>query len=207
MVYTGCMMHRSMLLLIRMLIVCLITQLLMPIFASESIPATNNIPIQSTKPSSNISVSKPHTLAPGDILEIKIINNPALNTKQAITEGGSISIPQLGRLTVMNLSLPQLDVLLKKEISKHYKKPEFSVFLTPRPIYIVQTDLNKQTSVITEAKNIDEANAIMGTTTANLESGQIYNVNVGKTADFWQDDGLKWLTAIGLIVGVYTQLK
>ncbi len=191
----------------RTIIVCLMTQLCISMSASVSSPNTSNIEIQAIKPSGNNAVIKPHILAPGDILEIKIINNPALNTKQAITDGGSISIPQIGRLTVINLSLPELDALLKLEISKHYKKPEFSVFLTPRPIYIVQTDMNKQTSVVTEAKNIDEANAIMGTTTANFESGQIYNVKVGKTADFWQDDGLKWLTAIGLIVGVYTQLK
>jgi hypothetical protein len=191
----------------RALLLCFLLQFLIPLFAIDAMPVSGNVKVLSVSPTNNTTIAKPHILGPGDILEIKIINNPALDTKQAITDGGSISIPQLGRLTVINLGLPELDALLKKEISKYYKNPEFSVFLTPRPIYIVQKDLNKLTSVVKEAKNNDEANALMGTTTGNMQSGEIYNVTVGKTADFWQDDGLKWLTAAGLIVGIWTQIK
>ncbi|OGI06869.1 MAG: hypothetical protein A2Y40_00295 [Candidatus Margulisbacteria bacterium GWF2_35_9] len=192
----------------RVLIICLIVQVSIPLFSNTLIvTTTNNIKEQLSQTTPNIEIAHPSIIAPGDILEINLVNNPELNTKQSVTPGGSISIPKLGRITVINLSLPQLDELLKKEFSKYYKKPEFSVFIIPRSIYIVQTNLETRTSVVIEAKNVDEANALMGTTTANMNAGDSYHVNVGKAPDFWHDDSIKLLTAIGLIVGIMIQMR
>jgi hypothetical protein len=159
-----------------LLMACLVLQLFLPIFAEDYI------------------------LAPGDTLEIKVVSKPELNTKQTIAPDGSISIPQVGRITVNTQTLPQLDAILKKELSKYITRPQFSVFLTPRPIYVVQNDVGTLTSEVKEAKNIAEANAYMGVASSTMNYGDVVTVNIGIERDFWADNWIKVMSAIGVII-------
>lgn len=87
------------------------------------------------------SFASEYTLAPGDQLEVRIIGQKDLDSKQAIAPDGTLSLPMVGRVKVEGLNLKQLDQSLTKEYSKYVQKPQPVVYLTPRPIYVIQHDL------------------------------------------------------------------
>jgi len=162
--------------------------------------------LSSVEVTANPKLLDNNLLCPGDTLEIDIINNPELNTKQIITPEGSISIPQIGRIVVKDLTLTELDTFLLTELSKYYEKPIFSVFLTPRSIYVVQYDMSDQTSQVVEASNPSEATALMGGATNTLNYGDVVTVNIGRAPAFWEDNWYKLLTGVGIvIVGVWNK--
>lgn len=149
-----------------------------------------------------------YRLAPSDQLEIKIINQKNLDTKQAIAPDGSISLPLVCRVEVQGKTLDELDQLLKSEYAKYIQKPQIVVYLTARPIYIVQHDLKKNTWEVKEAKSIEEARALVGKNySGEIKYGDTIVVNVGNKPDFWEDNWYKVLTATAVAVGIYATLN
>src|SRR3989338_6788813 len=110
----------------------------------------------------HLSLADEYRISPNDTLEIKVINHKELDTKQSVVPDGTISLPLAGRENINGKSLSDLDKLLKSEFSKYISNPQVVVYLTPRPIYVVQHDLKTNTWDVKEAKSVDEARALAG---------------------------------------------
>ena len=156
----------------------------------------------------NLSFASDYMLAPGDQLEVRIIGQKDLDTKQDIAPDGTISLPLLGRISAQNKTLTAFDSYLSSEFAKYIKNPQVVVYLTPRPIYIVQHNLRNNTWDVKSAKSIDEAKAFAGPgILSNIEYGKVYTVAIGKAPDWWEDNWYKVLTATAVGVGIYHSLR
>ncbi|MBU0687729.1 MAG: polysaccharide biosynthesis/export family protein [Candidatus Margulisbacteria bacterium] len=157
---------------------------------------------------SSIGFAADYTLAPDDILEVKIINRKDLNTKQTIAPDGSISLPLIGRTIAGGKTLDELNSSLVTEFKKYIQNPQVVVFLDPRPIYIVQHDVRKNTWDVKEASSIEEARALAGKDyTGTIAYGETITVEVNKKPDWWEDNWYKVLTGVAVVAGVYATLN
>ncbi len=173
-----------------------------------------------------------YILAPQDQLEIRIIGQKDLDTKQTITPDGTISLPLLNRVTAQGQTLAAFNKYLSAEFAKYIKNPQVVVYLTPRPIYVIQRDVKRNIWDVKEAKSIDEAKAYMGPAYSDsplsrgdvlsdterakrveveskdrgVKYGNVYTVTIGKQSDFWEDNWYKVLTATAVAVGIYATL-
>ena len=149
-----------------------------------------------------------YILAPNDQLEVKIIGQKDLDTKQAIAPDGTISLPLLGRVTAQGQTLSGFNDYLSAEFAKYIKSPQVVVYLTPRPTYVIQHDVKKNVWDVKEAKSIDEARALAGKNyTGRISNGDIVSVEVGQKPDWWEDNWYKVLTGTAVAVGIYATVK
>lgn len=157
---------------------------------------------------SSLVIAAEYILGANDQLEIRIIGQPDLDTKQTVAPDGTISLPALGRVRVEGLTLKQLDEYLTAEFTKYIEKPQVVAYLTARPIYIIQHDLKKNTWEVKEAKSIEEARALAGKDyTGDIRYGDIITVEVSKKPDFWEANWYKVITATAVLAGIYSTLK
>jgi hypothetical protein len=155
-----------------------------------------------------LSLAFEYTLAPNDTLEIKLIGQKDMDTKQAITPDGTISLPFIGRVTASGKTLPEFEADLKTEFAKYIEKPQIVVYLTPRSIYVIQHDLKKNTWDVKEAKSIEEAKAYAGKEfKGNIQYGDVISVDVSEVPDWWENNWYKVLTGAAVAVGIYETLK
>jgi len=149
-----------------------------------------------------------YALAPGDILEVKIIGQAKFDTKQSIAPDGKMNLPLLGRVAVSGYTMDKLTEYLNEEFSLYLVKPQVIIYLTPRPIYIIQHDVKKNTWEVKEAKSIEEARALAGKDyTGDINYGDIITVDISKEPDFWEENWYKIITATAVLAGIYSTLK
>ncbi len=149
-----------------------------------------------------------YTLATNDLLEVKILNQKDMDTKQTITPDGTIALPFLGRVQAQGKTLTEFQAYLTTEFAKYVDKPQLVVYLTPRSIYVVQHDIKKNTWDVKEAKSIPEAKAFAGEDyTKEIKYGDVITVDVGLQPDWWENNWYKVLTGTAVAVGIYETLK
>lgn len=149
-----------------------------------------------------------YTLAPGDILEVKIIGQSKFDTKQTVAPDGKIDLPLLGRIIAQGYSIDQFTDYLITEFSKYLIKPQVIVYLIPRPIFVIQHDVKKNTWEVKEAKSIEEARALAGKDyKGEIRHGDIITVEVSREPDFWESNWYKVITATAVLAGVYATLN
>ena len=117
-----------------------------------------------------------YPLAPTDTLDIQILNQKTLNTKQTIAPDGTIALPLLGRIDATTYTLETFQSFLKREYSKYIKDPNVIVALTPRPIYVVEKDAAGNVVKVKEAKSVEEAKALSGNSDIAVKHGNIVTV-------------------------------
>ena len=101
-----------------------------------------------------------YQLSAGDIVDIQILNKTEFNVKQQISPDGSLSIPLIGRKNVAGMTIQALQTMMEKEIKKLMQNAEVAVILIPKPIYVAEQDETGKTVKVTEAKTIEEAQAL-----------------------------------------------
>jgi len=143
-----------------------------------------------------------YVLAPGDVLDIQIINKKDLNTKQTVAPDGTINLQLFGRYRVEGKSLLELQKILEEHFKKYIQKPQLAIYLEPRPIYVIQKDLAKKTWEVKKAASITEARALAGNYQGNITHGSIISVDTGKEPDWFEDNWYKVLTAVGVAIGI-----
>ena len=124
----------------------------------------------------------PYVLAAGDALEIKVLNKSEMDTKQTIAPDGSVSLPTIGRLAVSGMTLDALQKKVDAKYSEYVKNADVVVYVTPRPIFVVQHDPRKLTWEVKKADSPAEALAYMGKSTndssvPSLSPGDVVTVN------------------------------
>ena len=153
-------------------------------------------------------IADEYRLGPYDILELEVINHPELKTKQTVTPDGQASLPLLGIVSVKGQTLKGLHELLTTSYAAYIEKPQLTINLTPKPIYVIQYDLRKDTWEVKKAATVDEAKALTGIEpTLAIEHGKVYRVTMGKKADWLEDNWYKIITATAVAAGIYSTLK
>ncbi|MEA3494258.1 MAG: polysaccharide biosynthesis/export family protein [Candidatus Margulisiibacteriota bacterium] len=157
---------------------------------------------------SALGIEREYVLGPYDMLEVEIINHPELKTKQTVTPDGQASLPLLGVVSVEGKTLKGLHDFLTTNYAAYIEKPQLTINLTPKPIYVIQYDLRKDTWEVKKATSIDEAKALTGIEpTLAIEHGNVYKVSMGKKADWLEDNWYKVITATAVMAGIYSTLK
>lgn len=159
--------------------------------------------------SESFTVDHHYILAPGDVLEIQILNKPKLNTKQEIGPNGKISLPLIEeRVYIAGMSLSSFEVFVKETLGKHILKPDIVVYLTPRTIHVVQHFLKTDTIVYKDAATIDEAKAYVGEGyTKEIHYGDTIFVDVGTTPSWWDNNWVAVIAALAVIVSIAVNLR
>jgi polysaccharide export outer membrane protein len=156
----------------------------------------------------HLSFAADYVLAPNDQLEVKIIGQKDLDTKQTIAPDGTISLPLLGRVTAQGQTLKGFNEYLSAEFAKYITRPQVVVYLTPRPIYVIKHDVNKNTWDVKEAKSVPEAKALAGKDySGEIKPGEIVSVEVGEKPDWWESNWYKVITGTAVLVGIYATVR
>lgn len=143
-----------------------------------------------------------------DTLELEIINHPELKTKLTVTPDGQASLPMLGVVQVEGQTLKGLQKLLTNSYSAYIDTPLLVINLSPKPIYVVQYDLRKESWEVKTAKSLDEARAFAGLDPKlSIEHGNVYRVSMGSKPDFWESNWYKIISATAVLVGIYSTLN
>jgi len=79
--------------------------------SSAQIPAPLSSQQQPQTPPQAIASEAP--VGPRDVIEIRIFQDPSLNTRATVSDDGSISMPPLGKIPVSGLTLPQIEQKIK----------------------------------------------------------------------------------------------
>ena len=160
-----------------------------------------------------------YVIGPYDVLDIQILNHSELAAKATITPDGQICLPLLGFVEVQGKTLRSLHEFLTEQYSAYIKDPNLVINLTPKPIYIIQRDYKKKDWDVKTAKSIDEAHAYAGNPVSgvsvganghspiSIEHGGVYEVPIGKSPDWWEDNWYKVLTATAVAVGIYNATR
>lgn len=149
-----------------------------------------------------------YALATNDLLEVKILNQKDMDTKQTIAPDGTISLPFLGRVQAQGKTLSEFQAYLTTEFAKYINKPQLVVYLTPRSIYVIQRNLDKNTWDVKEAKSIEEARAFAGKDyDKQINYGDVIEVNVSREPNWWADNWYRILTGTAVVVGIYATLN
>lgn len=156
----------------------------------------------------NLSFASEYHLGPYDTLELEVVNHPELKTKQTVAPDGQVSLPLLGVVSVEGQSLKGFQRFLTNNYAAYLDKPQVVIGLTPKPIYVVQYDLKKDTWEVKKAGSIDEAKAYADLDpTLTIEHGNVYKITMGSKPDFWEDNWYKVLTGAAVAVGIYATLN
>jgi len=168
----------------------------------------NCLPSAALAKEGSLAITFEYTLAPNDLLEVKILNRKDMDTKQTIAPDGTIALPFLGRITAQGKTLSEFQTYLTTEFAKYVDKPQLVVYLTPRSIYVVQHNLKTNISEVKEAKSITEAKSFAGEDyTKEIKYGGVITVDVGDQPDWWENNWYKVLTGTAVAVGIYETLK
>jgi polysaccharide export outer membrane protein len=80
-------------------------------------------------------------IGPRDVLEIRVFQDPTLNTRSVVTDDGKIAVPLVGKLDVSGLRPAQLEQLIKQALeAKYMQKADVSVLVAEagnRPISVI----------------------------------------------------------------------
>jgi len=170
--------------------------------------------------------AKVYRLSPNDTLEIHVVGREEFTTKQTITPDGTISVPVIGRLSVVGKTLFELDDVLESGFSKVVKAPSVVTYLIQEkdekkdiPIFVVTQDLKKGTWSVKEAKTVSEALAWTAgqafylngvkqlppttvTVQPLIQPGDTLLVKMGEKPTFWETNWYKVLTSLAVVAGI-----
>ena len=79
------------------------------------------------------------SLTAGDIFELKVFNEEELSGKFRVSGEGEVTLPLIGRMTVVGLSLAALEDQITQRFKRFIKDPQISVFVEEfrgRKVYV-----------------------------------------------------------------------
>ena len=103
---------------------------------TEPFDPTQNVsavetPTSSSEPATNlsaVSATKVHLLVPDDLIEIKVYQQPDLETKARIDQDGAVTMPLLGAVNLSGKTPEQARALIRERLAKDYLvNPQVSV--------------------------------------------------------------------------------
>lgn len=125
---------------------------------------------------SSVDSSTDYMLAPGDVITVKVFNEPELSVSNVRIPGnGIISYPLLGRINIENHSVATLEKHLTALLLNGYlKKPKVSISVSEYRPFFVKGDVKEPgRHPFSEGMTLEQALTIAGTSTQIGENTQI----------------------------------
>ena len=92
--------------------------------AEEAVPVVRPVPREKSATSPN------HVLAPNESIQIKVFNEPDLDTSMRIAEDGKITFPLIGELSLGGLTVQKASALLREKLAARFLvNPQVSITL------------------------------------------------------------------------------
>lgn len=108
--------------------------------AAAAVAQTGALPPQQAQPLPSLA-SSDAPIGPRDVLDIKVFQDPSLNTRTVVTDDGKISFPMVGKVDVNGLRPAQLEQTLKQALeAKVLQKADVTVLVAEagnRPISVI----------------------------------------------------------------------
>ncbi len=135
------------------------------------------------------SQSVQYKLQPGDVLLIKVHDQPDLTTKTRVSSEGFITFPLIGKIKVAGLTEQQLEYKLKTLLEKDY-------LVSAQVIVFIEEYHPRQVSVLGEVKNpgkydMPEERELTLLEAIALAGGFTKDANIDKTQIIRTKDGYK----------------
>src|ERR1043166_1657349 len=112
------------------------------LFAAANLAAQTGMLQPPTQPEQTpTAAASDAPIGPRDVLEIRVLQDPSMNTRGTVTDDGKISFGYLGKVDVSGLTPVQLEQKLKSELEKKFmQKADVTVLVLEagnRPISVV----------------------------------------------------------------------
>ena len=69
------------------------------------------------------------SLGPGDVFELKVFGEAELSGKFRVSGSGEVTLPLIGRVSVLTVGLTDLEELITDRLRKYLKQPQVHVFV------------------------------------------------------------------------------
>lgn len=117
-----------------------------------------------------------YTLGSGDLLKITIFSQEDMSGEYQVNGNGDISLPLIGRIKVMGLTLPEVETHLKAKLSPDYLlNPRVSLqVMNFRPYYILGEVAEPKSYPYVDGMTYINAVAIAGGYTYRAKKGYVY---------------------------------
>ncbi len=117
-----------------------------------------------------------YTLGSGDLLKITIFSQEDMSGEYLVNGNGDISLPLIGRIKVMGLTLPEVETHLKAKLSPDYLlNPRVSLqVMNFRPYYILGEVAEPKSYPYVDGMTYINAVAIAGGYTYRAKKGYVY---------------------------------
>jgi polysaccharide export outer membrane protein len=127
--------------------------------------------------SSGISAQETYRLNPGDVLQISVWNEDALQQEVMVLPDGSISFPLVGILNVTNKTPGQVQKEIKQRLSALIPDPEINLMVSAvegNNIFIIGKVLQPGRYLMTRPTDVVQALTLAGGFTPYAETENIY---------------------------------
>lgn len=91
-------------------------------------------------PDTAVSSASDAPIGPRDQIEIRVFQDPNLNTKATVTDDGKIQMPLIGKVSVSGLTPGEVEALVRSKLEKYINKPDVSVTVlqaSNKPISVI----------------------------------------------------------------------
>lgn len=68
-------------------------------------------------------------LSPGDVFELKVFGEDELSGKFRVSGSGEVTLPLIGRMSVVDIGLTDFEALVAERLRKYLKQPQVHVFV------------------------------------------------------------------------------
>ena len=87
------------------------------------------MPPASTLASENEGSGLLEALSPGDVFELKVFGEEELSGKFRVSGSGEVTLPLIGRMSVVDVGLTDFEELVTERLRKYLKQPQVHVFV------------------------------------------------------------------------------
>lgn len=161
-----------------------------PLYQQPRQPNQSSPPAQASLPQ---QPEGPYTLGPGDRVQMALFRLPQYSGEFEVQVDGSLSLPLVGNVNILNLTLEQASAAISQRYSQYLRRPEVTLnLLTRRPLVVgIAGEINRPGSYAltiegTSFPKLTQLFEVAGgiTQSANLREVQVQRQSNGRTQVF-----------------------
>ena len=163
--------------------------------AEPSSPNPAPGPKDLSKKSVSVETGPVEALSPGDVFELKVFGEDDLSGKFRVSGSGEVTLPLIGRVSVLDVGLTDFEELVTERLRKYLKQPQVHVFVEGfkgRKVYVFGRVMKPGTmtyengmsliEVITKAGGLHDLAAAERTTITRVIDGKEVKLEVSVKA-------------------------
>ena len=96
---------------------------------AEPVPNPAPGPTGSSNKTVSVEPGPVEALSPGDVFELKVFGENDLSGKFRVSGSGEVTLPLIGRVSVLDVGLTDFEELVTERLRKYLKQPRVHVFV------------------------------------------------------------------------------